>query len=102
VTHPLELLCMRAGTLSDRGAVIPVIVSQGVEAAHALDLEGGTVASIVRVDIGRGHPATPWHEGGGASEETPRGCRNYGSIDGSKAHRYLVWRSSYAVSRCPG
>ena len=55
MTHPLELLCMRAGTLSDGGAVIPVIVSQGVEAAHALDLEGGTVASIVRVDIGRGH-----------------------------------------------
>src|SRR5439155_9324546 len=48
-----------------------VIVGEGVEAGHALDLEDGTVPGVIRVDIGRGHPATPWHEGGGASEENP-------------------------------
>src|SRR5438132_8889599 len=82
-------------------AAVVVVICQGVEAGHALNLERTTGASVIRVSVSRGHLATPWHERGGAIEETPRGCRNYGSIDGSTAHRYVVWRSSYAVSRCP-
>src|SRR5207253_1470841 len=71
VTDPGNSLHLVAGGGDAVVARVVVVVRQGVEAGHTLDLEDRAGTNVVGVGVGRGHPATPWHDRSGAGEKNP-------------------------------